>query len=145
MGQLSSSRRGGGSILPPQHLCMWVGVHRETVMMTIDVNVTWATCRSVTPYPPDHMLSRSSRYGHLRETGSPSPACATTPGVAATTRVRSTPLHHCLPPPSRNTGIAPQRYALRRRSRLPRRRTRDCLARRQASATRYLPPSDYQV
>ena len=52
MGQLSSSRRGGGSILPPQHLCMWVGVHRETVMMTIDVNVTWATCRLVAPYPP---------------------------------------------------------------------------------------------
>ena len=39
MGQLSSPRRGGGSILPPQHLCMWVGVHRETVMMTIDINI----------------------------------------------------------------------------------------------------------
>ena len=120
-------------------------IRRETVMRTIDVTVPWATCRLMAPYPSDRMLSRSSHHWCSRRTDSPPPACATTLGMASTTFMRSTPHRCCLPPPSCNTGIAPLRYALRRRSRLPRRRTRDCLARRQAGATRYPPPYDYWV
>ena len=122
-----------------------MGVHRETVMMTTDVNVIWAAYRLVAPYPPDHMLSRSSRYWHLQGDRFPfSCMCYHPRDSCDNSHVRSTPpLRHCLPPPSCNTGTAPQRHALRRRSRLPRRRARDCLARRQAGATRYPPPSDY--
>ena len=139
MGQLSSSRRGGGSILPPQHLCMWVGIHRETVMMTIDV--TWSTCRLVAPYPSDHMLSRSSRHSHLRGTDSPSPACATTPGIAATTHVRSTPSVIVSHPPQLQYGRYPS--ALRAEAAITTPATSYPRLPGAGAGWRYAPPSSY--
>ena len=128
---------------PPASIHMHVGggVYRETVSSTVNVTVTWATCRLVAPYPPDRMPSRLS---HLRssETDSPPPACTNTLGMAATIDAGSTPLRRCLPPPSCNAGIAPPCYAVRRRSRLPRRRTRD-LPGAEAGWRYALPPPYY--
>ena len=90
MGQLSSSRGGGGNSSRLNiYTCGW-GIHHETSHDRNRYEYYRYHMQIIAPYYLDRMLFRSSRRGYLRRTDSPSPAYAITLGVATTTYMRST-------------------------------------------------------